>query len=114
MSGVPFILASSSASRRKMLEGAGVSFTVVVPDVDEDVMKAVLMGKGADAGGVADALAEAKAVAVSERHPDALVLGADQVLRCGTRLFNKAVDETEAAAILIALRGAEHELISAA
>jgi septum formation protein len=97
-----------------MLQAAGVSFTIVAPNVDEDLMKDVLAGEGADAGVVADALAEAKAVAMSERHPDALVLGADQVLRCGERIFNKAVDEAEAAATLIALRDAEHELVSAA
>jgi septum formation protein len=114
MNDVPLILASSSSSRRMMLEAAGVSFTVVAPNVDEDLMKRVLAGGGADAGVVADTLAEAKAVAISERHMDALVLGADQVLRCGERIFDKAVGESQAAATLLALRGAEHELISAA
>src|SRR5690242_7017837 len=114
MTNVPLILASSSSSRRTMLEAAGVPFTVVAPDVDEELMKDVLAGGGADAGVVADALAEAKAIAVSERHKNTLVLGADQVLRCGERIFSKALDETEALATLLALRDAEHELISAA
>ena len=114
MSAVPLILASSSSSRRMMLEAAGVPFTVIVPNVDEDAITQVLEAKGADAGDVADALAEAKAVAVSEQHADALVLGADQVLRCGERLVNKAGDKTQAKATLLALRDAEHELISAA
>jgi len=114
MKDVQFILASSSSSRRGMLQAAGARFTVVAPNVDEDLMKDVLAGGGADAGVVAGALAEAKAIAVSERHMDALVLGADQVLRCGERIFNKAVDESEAVATLLALRSAEHELISAA
>jgi len=114
MTDAPLILASSSSSRRTMLEAAGVPFTVVAPDVDEELMKDVLAGSGADAGVVADALAEAKAIAVSERHKHTLVLAADQVLRCGERIFSKALDETEAAATLRALRGAEHELISAA
>ena len=114
MNDVPLILASSSSSRRRMLEEAGVRFTVVAPNVDEDSMKDVLTGGGADAGVVADALAEAKAIAISERYGDALVLGADQVLNCSDRIFSKAVDESEAAATLLALRGVEHELISAA
>lgn len=114
MTEAPLILASSSSSRRRMLEAAGVPFSVVAPDIDEDSIKEVLAGGGAEAGVVADALAEAKAVAISEKHGDALVLGSDQVLRCGVRIFNKAVDESQAAATLIALKGAEHELISAA
>lgn len=114
MRAVPLILASSSSSRRMMLEAAGVPFTVVAPNVDEDALKEVLEAKCAGAGDVADALAEAKAVAVSEQHADALVLGADQVLRCGERLVNKALDKAEAKATLLALRNAEHELVSAA
>jgi septum formation protein len=114
MNDVPLILASSSSSRRRMLEEAGVRFTVVAPNVDEDLMKDVLTGGGADAGVVADAIAEAKAIVISERYGDALVLGADQVLSCGNRIFSKAVDEAEAAATLLALRDVEHELISAA
>jgi septum formation protein len=97
-----------------MLAAAGVLFSIRAPEVYEDSMKDMLVGEGADAGIVADALAEAKAVAVSKRHLDALVLGADQVLRCGERLFNKAKDEIDAAEILLALRNREHELISAA
>lgn len=97
-----------------MLEAAGVVFTVVAPNVDEDLMKDLLTGGGADAPTVAHTLAEAKAIAISERHPDALVLGADQVLVCEGRIFSKASDEKEAMATLRTLRGQEHELISAA
>ena len=96
-----------------MLEAAGLPFSVVAPGVDEDLMKEAL-GEDAEAGLVAEALAEAKAVAVSERHLDAVVLGADQVLRCDERLFNKAMNASEAAATLRALKNTEHELISAA
>ena len=97
-----------------MLEAAGVAFTVVAPNVDEDLMKDMLTGSGANGSRIADALAEAKALAVSERHPAALVIGADQVLACGGRIFSKAMDEDEARATLIALRGRDHQLISAA
>jgi septum formation protein len=114
MSDIPLILASTSSSRRMMLEAAGVPFTIVAPNVDEGAMKDRLTGEGADAGVVADGLAEAKAIAVSKRHLNALVLGADQVLRCGERIFDKAIDENEARATLRTLRNSEHELISSA
>lgn len=97
-----------------MLEAAGVPFTVVAPNVDEALMKDVLSGGGADAPTIAHALAEAKAVAISERHRHALVLGSDQILVCGGKVFSKALDEGEARATLRALRGQEHELVSAA
>ena len=114
MSDIEIVLASSSSSRRTMMEAAGVTFTVVAPNVDEDLMKDMLTGGGADGSRIADALAEAKALAVSERHPAALVIGADQVLAGGGRIFSKALDEDEARATLLALRGRGHELISAA
>lgn len=114
MSDLAFILASSSTSRRVMLEAAGVAFKVVAPGVDEDVIKDRLSADGADGATIAHALAEAKAYAVSKSHPDALVLGADQILIFENRIFNKALDEDEARATLRSLRGQTHELISAA
>ena len=114
MSDIEIVLASASSSRRIMMEAAGVTFTIVAPNVDEDLMKDMLTGGGASGIRIADALAEAKALAVSERHPPALVIGADQVLACGGRIFSKALDEDEARTTLLALRGRTHELISAA
>src|SRR5207248_2142024 len=108
------ILASTSTSRRSMLEAAGVAMSVMAPNVDEELMRAMLTRGGADATGIADALAEAKALAVSQVHPDTLVLGADQVLVCDGRMFSKALEEGEARATLLTLCGREHELISAA
>ena len=63
------ILASGSASRRAMLEAAGVGFEIVRPQVDEDAAKDALKAEGIEARGLADALAELKAVAVSRRMP---------------------------------------------
>src|SRR5882672_2204233 len=114
MSDIEIVLASTSTSRRIMLEAAGVTFSITAPNVDEDLIKDMLTGKGAAATKIADALAEAKALAVSECHPTALVIGADQVLACGGRIFSKALDEDEARETLLALRGCGHELISAA
>jgi len=98
-----------------MLAAAGVEFTTAMPNVDEDAVKAAYsLGSAFPGEAVAVALSERKALAISERHPDALVIGADQVLVCEGRVFNKAVDATDARAALMALRGREHELIAAA
>ena len=109
------ILASGSSSRRAMLTAAGIAFTAITPDIDEDELRAKMPPNMAAKGdAVAEHLAERKALAVSMRHPDALVVGCDQVLVCDGKLFNKAVDEKAAAATLRTLRGRTHELISAA
>jgi len=114
MSNPSLILASSSTSRRVMLEAAGIAFSVVAPGVDEDAIKDRLSAEGADGATIAHTLAEAKAFAVSQTHRHALVLGADQILMCRERIFSKARDEKEARDTLRALRGQSHELISAA
>jgi septum formation protein len=111
---VPIILASTSTSRRMMLEAAGLVFTVVAPNVDEELMRDLLTGNGADTYTIAHALAEAKAVAVSEKHPGALTIGADQLLVCEERILSKAIDADDARRTLQALSGRRHELISAA
>jgi septum formation protein len=108
------ILASESLSRRTMLEKAGISFTMVAPNVDEALMKGTLAAKGLAPDALALALAEAKALSVSEREPGALVLGGDQVLVCDGALYTKALDAAEAEETLRALRGRTHRLISAA
>ena len=112
MTGLRLILASGSSSRRAMLAAAGVEFNAIAPAIDEDELRAKM--PAANGAAVAEHLAERKALAVSARHPDALVLGCDQVLVCEDRLFNKALDDSEARATLRALRGRTHELISGA
>ncbi|MHB9880504.1 Maf family protein [Pacificimonas sp. ICDLI1SI03] len=108
------ILASTSASRRTLLDAAGISCDAVAPGVDEDELKAALKGEGATGRAIADALAEAKAVKISRRHPEALVLGGDQMLALddGTT-FDKAADMAELRRQLMRLRGGSHRLISA-
>ncbi len=113
MSANSFILASGSTSRRSILEAAGVPFTGISSELDEDSIKETLLAEGADGATIAHTLAEAKAFAVSQRQPDAIVLGADQILVCGERIFSKAQDVAEARSTLEALRGRDHELVSA-
>jgi septum formation protein len=107
------ILASKSAARRAVLDGAGVSYEALVAGVDEDAVKQSLLADGHGARDVADALAELKALKVSKARPDAFVIGADQTLEFEGRLYDKAETLDEARARLIELRGAPHKLHSA-
>lgn len=109
------ILASQSASRRALLEAAGVPFEALSPGVDEAAAKDALRADGLDARALADALAELKALRVSRRAPQILVLGCDQTLSLddGT-MIDKAVDRTDAVRILRLLSGRVHHLHSAA
>lgn len=106
------ILASKSAARRAMLDGAGVPFSVQVADVDEDAVKAV--HDPADPAGLAVELARVKALAVSRRDSDAWVLGADQTLAFEGGLVSKAGSMDEARARLGRMRGRTHTLHSGA
>jgi septum formation protein len=104
------ILASTSQSRRTMLTAAGVSFSSEAPGVDEDAVKDSLKGENAPPSAIAETLAELKARKVSLRHPDAFVIGADQVLDCGGILYDKPPDVAAARRQLQALRGRAHRL----
>ena len=109
----PLLLASQSASRRAMLTAAGVPFDATAAGVDEDAAKASLAGRSPR--DLADALAELKAVKVSLRHPDRLVLGSDSVVALADgRLLDKPETRDQAAEHLAAMSGTRHELWSAA
>ena len=109
------ILASQSASRRAMLEAAGVPFRPEAAGVDEEAAKQAFLMDGLDGRGLADALAELKAVKVSRRHPDALVLGCDSTVQAADgSLLDKAESRGEARAQLLGLAGTTHRLSSAA
>ena len=107
------ILASGSPYRRKLLEGAGLDFTVVKPDLDERAVEAPLAGTGATPQDVAMVLAEAKATVVSQARPEALVIGSDQTLSLGEELFHKPADMEGARRHLLKLSGRTHHLNSA-
>jgi septum formation protein len=106
------ILASKSASRRAMLDAAGVGYHSVPADIDERAVEAGLVGAAPAA--VAEALAVAKAAAVAALHPGALVLGSDSLVVCKGRRFDKPASRDEAAAHLRFFSGAVMELHSAA
>jgi septum formation protein len=107
----PLVLASKSAARRALLEAAGIPVEIVPADIDERAVEA--RAGLEDAGTVAALLAREKAKAVAGKHPDGLVLGADQTLALRERRFSKAPDRAAAREQLMALRGQTHTLHSA-
>lgn len=109
------ILASQSASRRAMLEAAGVPFVAEAAHIDEDAVKESMVNEGTDGRRLADALAELKAIKISQRHPTALVLGCDSTVTAADgSLIDKVATRDEAVAQLRALAGTTHRLTSAA
>lgn len=108
----PLVLASASRSRRRLLEQAGIAYLADAVDLDEAALRSEARGRGEDAEAAAMALAAAKAVAVSERRPEAIVVGADQILECDNVWFEKPMHLAAARAALLALRGRRHRLVS--
>jgi septum formation protein len=107
----PLILASQSRVRRLLLANAGVACEAIPADIDERaIQKQSGLQRPAQVAGL---LALEKARAVASRHPDRIVLGADQTLALGDKLFDKPAGRAEAAAQLRALSGGTHELHSA-
>ncbi len=106
----PLILASASKSRANLMRSAGLAFEQIPAHVDEEAIKASLKAEGASASDCALALAEFKAGAISMRYPDALVIGADQMLDCDGDWFDKPKDIAGARSHLLKLRGKTHVL----
>lgn len=106
------ILASNSASRRAMLEAAGVTFSRQPAQVDERAIEASLGDAAPDA--VALELARAKALAVSALRPGELVLGSDSLVVSSGRRFDKPADREQAAEHLRLFSGKVMHLHSAA
>ncbi|WP_454020270.1 Maf family protein [Azospirillum sp. Marseille-Q6669] len=108
------VLASGSRTRAEMLERAGVRVTLAPAAVDEEEIKLAARAEGAPVEDVAEALAELKAQRVTRKHPGALVIGADQMLECEGRWFDKPADRDAARTQLQDLRGKTHRLVSCA
>ena len=108
------ILASSSASRQMLMRNAGLTFSAIPADIDERALDEQLEKNGAKPEEVALELAKAKALAVSALHPQALVLGCDQTMALGARVYHKPKTMAEAEAHLLSLSGKVHRLNSAA
>ena len=107
----PLVLASQSLTRQALLANAGIDFEAVAAELDE---RAVQQASGLlPPGDIAALLAREKALSVSSRQPGKYVIGADQTLAQGERLFSKPAGRPQAAEQLRALAGRSHELHSA-
>jgi septum formation protein len=107
----PLILASQSQARQTLLANAGINFEAVAAEIDERAVQQASRLSAPDE--IAALLAREKAVSVSLRQPDKYVVGADQTLALGKRLFSKPTGRAQAAEQLRALAGHSHELHSA-
>lgn len=105
------VLASSSPFRRMLMENAGLMFESRAADIDERKIEAGLEGASPDQ--VALTLARAKALEVSSRFPDGLVIGSDQTMSLGSRVYHKPKSLAEAKESLLSLSGKTHRLNSA-
>jgi len=112
MTELSIILASGSAIRRQIMDGAGLDYQVVVKPVDEAAIKAAMLAEGSRLRDIADALAEAKSRRVSMAQPG-LIIGADQIMVFENALYDKPKTMDEARARLLKLRGKTHHLMGA-
>jgi septum formation protein len=107
----PLVLASQSRARQMLLDNAGLAYEAVPADIDE---RAIQQKSGLlKPGEIAALLAQEKALFVSSKIPDRYVVGADQTLALGQRLFSKPAGRAQAVEQLRALAGNTHELHSA-
>jgi septum formation protein len=106
------ILASESASRRELLQSAGIEFATRPAHIDEISVKQSAQSAGTTAANTAILLAELKAARVSARTGDAVVIGADQILVCDGVWFDKPASPAEAREHLLRLRGRMHMLVT--
>jgi nucleoside triphosphate pyrophosphatase len=108
------VLASASSTRALLLRRAGVPFMQDPASIDETAIKVELRRSGRDALQAALELAQRKAAAVARKHPQRLVLGADQLLECEGKWFDKPVNRAQAREQLLQLSGRRHRLATAA
>jgi septum formation protein len=107
------VLASASSTRALLLRRVGVPFMQDPASIDETAIKVELRRSGRDALQAALELAQRKAAAVARRHPQRLVLGADQLLECEGKWFDKPVNRAQAREQLLQLSGRRHRLATA-
>ena len=107
------LLASTSATRLALLVSAGIPVETQHSGIDERAVEEAAAQERLSPPALAARLAAEKALAVSRRHPDRVVLGADQVLACGGEVFHKPADRAAARGHLMRLSGRQHSLHSA-
>lgn len=106
-------LASGSEIRAQLLRNAGVPFDVQKARIDEDSARRAMHAEGLSPRDMSDHLAEFKALKVSARNPDKLVLGCDQILEFDGSVLTKPSDPKDAVAQVVSMSGKTHKLHSA-
>lgn len=103
---IQWILASASPRRRELLATLNPGFRVISPDVDE------WEPENGDPAHQVEENAMRKGRAVAAEFPAALVIAADTTVALGSRLFAKPADRAEAIAMLKALSGKRHQVLT--
>lgn len=107
------ILASASEIRAQLLRAAGLIVEAIPAPIAEDEIRARMTAEGATARDIASALAEHKALKLTDAYPREMILGADQILEIEGEIFAKPATQAEARAQLARLSGRTHRLLSA-
>ena len=108
----PFILASNSSSRYRLLKNAGLNPTKIQPLCNEEHIKNQLIKKPINKKKLPKLLAKEKALSVSLRKPEQLVVGSDTIIFLNNTIINKAKTLKEAKKKLQKLSGKKHQIIS--
>ena len=117
----PLILASASLRRQRFLHDLGLTFTILVADIDETPLP------DEDPAVMTQRLAEAKARAVAARLPttvtnemstdvimtDAIIIASDTTVALGSEIYGKPIDAADAERMLRDLRAGVHDVLSA-
>jgi septum formation protein len=107
------VLASKSQIRSLLLEKSGIEFSTVDPAIDEKEVKLSYISNNYPTRDIADVLADMKARKISNRFPDSIVIGCDQILDFNSKILSKAKDQDELIHQLKQLQGNKHKLHSA-
>ena len=111
--GRQLILASESRARRQMFDSACIAYEAISPRLDEEALRLAAQHEGLSPADTATMLAEAKALKISAKHPDAVIIASDQLLVCDGIVYGKPETRIEARERLEMLSDKTHELVTA-
>ena len=113
LSHMDLILASQSITRRRILDAARIDARFISPKIDEENITKSLIADQALPRDIADTLAEHKALKISRKNLDSLVIGCDQILVFEGEIFGKPASPEVLKDILSRLSGQTHRLVTA-
>ena len=108
----PFILASNSTSRYNLLKNAGLNFTKIKPICDEEHIKSQLLKRSINKKRFPKLLAKEKALSISKKKPNHMIVGSDTIIIFENRIINKVKTLEDAKKKLKNLSGKKHQIIS--